>query len=132
MNEKRGRWVPLHVIFRKYEDNAAQWMSDRDERLRTSTDVETDDRRRRSQPETESRGRPMSLPQLVLVPRRVRPTTHNTIKARLMMTPAQFSSVADQIPSAARMSRATINTHFGIPSTQTTSLLGSVPRKVPR
>jgi hypothetical protein len=48
-----GGWISLHTIFKQYEDDAARWMSERDERLRTSTDVEEADRRRRRETEPE-------------------------------------------------------------------------------
>lgn len=51
-------WLSLDEFLKRYEHDAAQWMSDRDERLRTSTDVETGDGRRRSEPEPKTEDDP--------------------------------------------------------------------------
>jgi hypothetical protein len=48
-----GGWISLDLIFKQYEDEAAAYISDRDQRLATSTDVELGDGRRRAEPEPE-------------------------------------------------------------------------------
>ena len=52
---ERGRWISLNEVFREHENEAARYMSDRDQRLATSTDERRDDRRRRPEPDQSRR-----------------------------------------------------------------------------
>lgn len=52
MTGREGRWISLDEVFREYERDAAQWMSERDRRLAAKTrDEPRDDRRRVEQAE---------------------------------------------------------------------------------